>query len=62
MTNKQKKALENYFEIRCKKCNSTDITLDYYSGIISDFGNEVGSLSITCNRCGNEIDGYDIED
>lgn len=62
MINKQKKALENYFEIRCKKCNSTDVTLDYYSGIISDFGSETGSLYIICNRCGNEIDGYDIED
>ena len=61
MTNKQK-VLENYFEIRCKKCNSIDVTLDYYSGIVSDFGSEVGSLYITCNRCGNEIDGYDIED
>lgn len=27
-----------------------------------DFGGETGSLYITCNKCGNEIDGYDIED
>ena len=47
MTDKQIKALENYFEIRCKKCNSIDVTLDYYSGIMSDFGGEVGSLCIT---------------
>ena len=56
------KNLNEYFEIRCKKCNSIDVTLDYYSGIVSDFGCEVGYLTITCNRCGNEIDGYDIED
>lgn len=62
MTKEPIKALENYFEIRCKKCNSTDVTLDYYSGIVSDFGSETGSLYITCNKCGNEIDGYDIED
>ena len=37
-TKKSIKALENYFEIRCKKCNSTDVTLDYYSGIVSDCG------------------------
>lgn len=62
MANRHVKTLENYFEIRCKKCNSTDVTLDYYSGIISDFDSEVGSLCITCNTCGNEITGYDIED
>ena len=56
------KNLNEYFEIRCKNCNSTDVKLDYYSGFVSDIGGETGSLCITCNKCGNEIDGCDIEE
>ena len=56
------KNLNEYFEIRCLKCNSTDVTFDFSSGWVHDAGGELGYLTVTCNRCGNEIDGYDIED
>ena len=52
--------LSDYFEIKCKNCNSTNVTIKYYSGMIFDGGGCVGSLYITCNDCGNEVDGDDI--
>lgn len=44
------------FEIKCKNCGSTDIDFSFYSGFVHDCGGDAGSLTISCNTCGNKIE------
>ena len=47
--------LSDLFEIKCKRCNSTDvyITVD----VCHECGN---SINCECNRCGLRFDSYDF--
>jgi len=44
--------LEDYFEIKCKKCNSTEIELT----IVDCAKCGDSTISARCNACGNEFD------
>lgn len=53
--------LKEKFSIKCEKCNSSNVDVDFYSGYVSAFGSDVGHLLITCNDCKNEFKGEDSE-
>lgn len=49
------KELKKKFEIACKKCGSKNVDIDFYKGFVSSECGDVGSLSVECKDCGNEV-------
>jgi hypothetical protein len=48
--------IKDQFTLTCNKCQSIEVSINFYEGFIHSQGGDTGSLILECRKCKNKIE------